>query len=80
MFWRKRNGTYIVTLHLNGRHPYLSTHDLDMPTRDIDVTVKARDWNDAQWQAFRAAPNGEYWSCHVKAIRRLETVHQDSTR
>jgi hypothetical protein len=70
MFWRRPKSLYVVLMHLNGRHPYLESTDLDYPSRDIEVPVHATGWSDAEKQAFRECPRGGYWSCHVRAIRR----------
>jgi len=38
--WRKkREAVFRVVVHINGRHPYLESHDLDYPTRDVVLCV-----------------------------------------
>jgi hypothetical protein len=66
--FRRQRRTFQVTMHLNGRHPYLTSTHLDYPSRDITFSVKALNWNDAENQAFRNAPREEYWSCWVVSI------------
>lgn len=74
MFWRKRY-PYSVLMHLNGRHPYLKGPELDYPTRDIVVVVHARDWCDAEKQAFRNVPRDKpFWSAHVRTITRGDII------
>ena len=71
MFRRKRF-PYRVTVHLNGRHPYLKGNELDGETRDVVLTVPAKDWNDAERQALSAAAGmPRMWSWHVKSIERV---------
>ncbi|RWO20636.1 hypothetical protein [Mesorhizobium sp.] len=58
-----------MTVHINGRHPYLVGNELDYPSRDVVLTVPAKNWNDAAKQAMAAArsiPNK--WSWSVTAI------------
>lgn len=70
--WRKkRNSVFQVVVHLNGRHPYLASNELDYETRDVTLCVPASDWNDAERQALNAArPLPGKWSYHVKSIFR----------
>lgn len=70
--WRKkRSNVFRVVVHIDGRHPYLTSHELDYPTRDIVLCVPAADWNDAEKQALEAARSiPEKWSWHVKSIAR----------
>ena len=71
MCWfRKRTYPYEVVVHLDGRHPYLEGHELDMETRDVTLTVPAKDWNDAAEQALRAAFPLRAWKYWVRSIRR----------
>lgn len=68
---KKRDSVFQVVVHINGRHPYLQSKELDYETRDVTLCVPASDWNDAERQAMRAArsiPNK--WSWHVKSISR----------
>jgi hypothetical protein len=70
-FRKKSQRAYRVVVHLNGRHPYLTTNDLDYDTRDIVLCVPATDWNDAERQALAAARSiPDKWSWHVKSIAR----------
>lgn len=79
MFSRKRY-PFSVTMHLSGRHPYLRDHSLDVPSRNVVVVVQAKNWADAEIQAFKNVPRDKpMWSCHVKSIARgdaFETVSQ----
>jgi hypothetical protein len=70
--WRKkRNSVFQVVVHLNGRHPYLESNELDYKTRDVTLCVPASDWNDAERQALNVARTLPFkWSCHVKSIFR----------
>lgn len=74
MFCRRREPTQIfeVTVHLNGRHPYLKDNHLDHPSRDVVLIVPAFDWNDAETQAMSAARElPDKWSWRVTAISRF---------
>lgn len=74
MFWKRPRYPYEVTMHLNGRHPYLKSKRLDYPTRDIVISVAARSFNDAEKIALRSKPENEpAWSWSVKAVRRLSS-------
>jgi len=56
-------------VHLNGRHPYLTSHELDYQSRDVELSVAARDWNHAAEVAMDAARNlPDKWSWFVTAI------------
>jgi len=73
MFRRKRF-PFTVTVHLDGRHPYLASHELDFKSRDVVLTVPARDWNDAERQALVAAMTlPDVWRVNVKSISRGTT-------
>lgn len=39
---------FTVTLHLDGRHPYLKETHLDFASQDVTVRVAAKNWNDAE--------------------------------
>jgi hypothetical protein len=70
LFQRKRY-PFSVTMHLSGRHPYLKDSSLDHPSRDVVVVVQARNWDDAERQAFRNVPRDRpHWSSRVKSIAR----------
>lgn len=71
MFWCrcKKEMPYKVVVHLNGRHPYLQSNELDYDTRDVTLVVAARDWNhaaDVGMEAARTIPNK--WSWHVVSV------------
>lgn len=70
-FWRRPKIMFNVTLELRGRHPYLSTHDLDYTDTMESVVVLAKDWNDAERQAFRAELRNPYWSCRVVSMSKV---------
>jgi len=71
IFQRKRY-PFEVVVHLDGRHPYLASNELDFPTRDVTLTVPARNWNDAEKQAFKAAINiRDVWTVSIKSIARV---------
>lgn len=66
---------FSVTMHLNGRHPYLKDHSLDYPSRDVIVVVRARSWRHAEREAFASVPRDKpFWSCSVKAIARGDAI------
>lgn len=67
---RKAKTVFAVLVHLDGRHPYLSSDDLDFPTRDVEMTVPANDWNHAAEVAIEAAHSIQAWRYSVKSIRR----------
>ncbi len=71
MFWKKLY-PYEVTVHLSGRHPYLKGHELDGVTRDVVLTVPAKDWNQAERQALDATASlPDKWSWWVKSIEKV---------
>jgi hypothetical protein len=74
-FCRKPEFPFHVKVHLNGRHPYLRTHELDYETRDVELLVSARDWNHAAEVAMNAAgsiPNK--WSWRVLSIEKAKDL------
>lgn len=72
MCWfKKKTYPYEVVVHLDGRHPYLTGHELDMETRDVTLTVPAKDWNDAAKQALQAALPLRAWKYRVRSVRRM---------
>ena len=67
--FRKPRRPYRVTVHLDGRHPYLTGNELDYETRDVVLTVPAKSWSDAAKQALEAARTiPRKWSWYVTAI------------
>jgi hypothetical protein len=46
----------------------LTTNELDVATRDVVLTVPARDWNHAAEQAMRAAMPLRAWKYWVTSI------------
>lgn len=71
MFCRRERYPFRVTVHLDGRHPYLESTELDYETRDVVLTVPAKNWNDAEKQAMLAARNiKNKWSWSVTSIER----------
>lgn len=65
----KQKRVFTVTLHIDGRHPYLQSNELDYETRDVVLTVPAKDWNDAERVAFEAARSiPRKWACSVLSI------------
>lgn len=62
-----------VVVHLNGRHPYYHDHSLDFETRDIVLTVPAKDWNDAAKIAMKISYASDAWSYSVKSIKKYES-------
>ncbi len=72
MIFKRRLYMYGVSVHLVGRHPYLKSNELDHPSRDVELIVPARDWNDAERQALEAASSlPDKWSWHVTSIARI---------
>lgn len=70
--FRKKRYPFEVTVHLDGRHPYLQSHELDYPSRDVVMIVPAKDWNDAERQALSAGiAMRDCWRCSVKSIGRV---------
>ena len=68
MLFRKERHPYRVTIHLDGRHPYLHGSELDYETRDVVFTVPARSWNDAAKVAMCASRHLNCWSKRVKSV------------
>jgi len=71
MFWTRPRSTFVVNVHLDGRHPYLDSTDLDYETRDITLTVPARNWNDAERVAM-ACRLPQAWRYSVTSIARVK--------
>lgn len=71
MFWRKKKRPYKVSVHLDGRHPYLEGSELDYPTRDVTLVVPATSWNNAADVAMEAVRGMAYWRASVNHIDRV---------
>lgn len=69
MFCSKPLRTFRVVVHLGGRHPYLATNELDFETRDVEMTVPAKNWNHAEKVAMQAVRGLRWWSARVTSIR-----------
>lgn len=67
--FRKRKKIFTVVVHVNGRHPYLKSNELDRPSRDVEFVVPARDWNDAAEQAILGTAGLNGYRYNVKSIR-----------
>jgi hypothetical protein len=72
LFRRKDLALFEVVVHLDGRHPYLSGHELDYETRDVSLRVPARNWNDAERVALQASFKLQSWRYSVKSITRIK--------
>lgn len=74
MFWcnRKELALFEVVVHLNGRHPYLTGHELDFETRDVTLRVPAKNWNDAERVALQASFKLQSWRYSVSSIARVQ--------
>lgn len=70
MFCKKEKYPYKVTVHINGRHPYLTTNELDEETRDVVMTVPASSWKEAEQLALCAAHKLSGWRYHVSKIEK----------
>ncbi|WP_089177235.1 hypothetical protein [Bosea sp. AS-1] len=70
MWWRKQKYPYRVVVHLDGRHPYLESHDLDYPSRDVTLTVPATGWDDAAKQALACSSGLNSWRRWVVSMER----------
>jgi hypothetical protein len=66
--WNRPLHPFRVVVHLNGRHPYLTTNELDYETRDVELTVPAKHWNHAEKVAMQAVRGLKWWSASVKSI------------
>lgn len=72
MFCRDRLRTYRVTLHLDGRHPYLDPdYGFDKETQDVVVTISAKSWSHAEKTALMISDLPEHWRRSVKGIERV---------
>ena len=67
MFWGKKS-PYTVTIHIDGRHPYLKTNELDYESRDVRAVVMAKNWNDAAYNGLQVAFALDGWAYSVKSI------------
>lgn len=73
MFCRSKNlKPYKVKVHINGRHPYLKSNELDYETRDVELTVPAKNWNGAADVALRTSMRLAGWSFRVTSIEAVE--------
>jgi len=70
-FSRKDLRLFEVVVHLDGRHPYLTGHELDFETRDVTLRVPAKNWNDAERVALQASFKLQSWRYSVKSITRV---------
>jgi hypothetical protein len=59
-----------VTLHLNGRHPYLDSNKYDFETQDVTVNVTAKNWAHAEKVALYLTDLPQSWSRRVLSISR----------
>jgi hypothetical protein len=64
----KRLTPYEVVVHVDGRHPYLESHELDYPTRDLTLVVPAKSWDHAATIALRSATHIKGWRFCVTSI------------
>lgn len=70
MWFEREKYPYKVTVHIDGRHPYLEEGYLDKPTRDVVMTVPASSWKEAEKLALSAAFKLDGWRYHVSKIER----------
>lgn len=68
--FERKKFPYEVTVHLDGRHPYLKETHLDFETRDVTLTILATSFNDAEKQAFCGINGLKYWRASVTQIRK----------
>ena len=69
MFCRQKNlKPYKVKVHIDGRHPYLESNELDYETRDVELTVPAKNWNHAADVALQASLRLAGWKFSVTSI------------
>jgi hypothetical protein len=74
MIFSRARYPFTVTVYLDGRHPYLEGNELDYPSRNARLLVQARNWNDAERQAWvEARKYMPWWSCRVRGIERGDT-------
>lgn len=59
---------FTVTLHLDGRHPYLEETHLDFASQDVTVRVAAKNWNDAEKVALSVEGLPRHWRRSVKSM------------
>ena len=70
MFCKREKYPYKVTVHINGRHPYLETHELDKETCDVVMIVPASSWKEAERLALQASFKLGGWRYHVSKIEK----------
>lgn len=70
MFCKKEKYPYKVTVHINGRHPYLEGSELDQETKDVIMTVPASSWKEAEELALNASSKLGGWRRHVSKIEK----------
>lgn len=61
---------FVVTVHLGGQHPYRDEPEFQGVSRDVVVTVRAKNWNKAERAAIDEIVRTErnWWSASVKNI------------
>jgi hypothetical protein len=61
---------YKVTVHIDGRHPYLESNELDTESKDVIMTVPARNWKEAEKLALSASTSIRGWRYNVSKIEK----------
>ena len=61
---------YVVTVALGGQHPYRDEPEYQFESREVVVTVRAKNWNKAERAALDQVISTErkWWSASVKNI------------
>lgn len=69
--WKRPTSLFRITVHLSGRHPYLTETTHDVAPRDVEKIVRARNWNHAEKLALGNLQDfSPFWSAWVVSIAR----------
>lgn len=67
---KAKESVYLVTVHCDGKHPYLTDGLHDYYTHDVEVKVSASDWSDAAKKAqWMVAIDSQIYAWSYKTIK-----------
>lgn len=71
--FKRRRSPFKVRVRLDGRHPYLSEHHLDVPSKTVTVKVEATGWAEAEVRGIqKAMRENKCWAAWALGISRAE--------
>lgn len=66
----EKQSVFLVTVHCDGKHPYLTDGLHDKPTQDVEVKVLASNWTDAATKAqWLVATDSQIYAWSYKTIK-----------